>query len=97
MVEHLVFFKFKDGTSKQDVEALHQGLRKLKKTVPGVVELTVGHNFTARGQGFTTGLYVRLKDRAALDEYSKHPEHVAVVETLVKPHLADIMAIDYDV
>jgi hypothetical protein len=95
MVEHLVLFKFKDGTPSAAVEAVHAGLRALKGVVPGVVDLTVGANFTARGQGFTSGLCVRLQDEAALSAYAEHPAHVRVVESLIKPHLADVIAVDY--
>ena len=66
MVEHLVLFKFKEATTPDDIAMIHAGLLQLKDKIPGVLDLTVGSNFTARGQGFTSGLCVRLRDKAAL-------------------------------
>lgn len=96
MVEHLVFFKFKDGVSEAEMEAAAAGLRALKDKVPGVIHITAGMNFTQRSQGHQLGLVVRLKDKAALETYSKHPEHVKVVESMIRPKVDNIMAIDYE-
>ena len=66
--------------------------RLLRGKVPGVVHLTVGKNFTARGQGHQLGLCVRLKDKAALEAYAAHPAHRKVVDELLKPFTDNIIA-----
>ena len=96
MIEHLVLLKFKPGTDRAAIERLHAGLAGLRTLVPGVVDLTVGANFSTRNQGYDTGLVVRFRDRAALDVYIKHPAHVEVVEASVKPILASLIAVDYE-
>jgi len=96
MVEHLVLFKFVDGTDESQIEAVAAGLRDLRTKVPGVLELTAGRNFSERARGHHLGLLVRLKDREALASYSSHPEHLRVVETLIKPHLDELTALDYE-
>ena len=97
MVEHLVMFKFVDGTDETQLEAVTEGLRSLRTKVPGILELTAGRNFTQRARGYHLGLLVRLRDREALAGYGTHPEHLRVVETLIKPHLDELIVLDYEV
>ncbi len=96
MVEHLVMFKFKADVPAAEIEAAAAALRALSDKIPGVIHLTAGMNFTERAQGAQLGLVVRLKDKAALDVYSNHPAHRAVVDTLIKPKVATIVALDYE-
>jgi hypothetical protein len=96
VVEHLVMFKFKVDVADSEMEAAAAGLRALKDKIPGVIHITAGKNFTERSQGHQMGLVVRLKDRDALATYAKHPEHVKVVETLIKPKIENVIAVDYE-
>lgn len=73
-----------------------EGLHGLKNHVPGVVWITAGRNFTDRGKGFNFGLVVRLESKAALEGYRAHPEHVRVVDELIKPIIDELLAVDYE-
>jgi hypothetical protein len=97
MVEHVVLFKVKDGASSDAIVAMMKGLSSLKSKVPGVLDLTVGPNFSDRNQGYTHGLVVRFRDRAALDAYLPHPAHQEVVQKFVRPILGDVIAVDYEI
>jgi len=54
----------------------------LRGRVPGILDLSVGANFTDRAQGSTHGLSVILEDQAALEAYLPHPLHVPVAQAL---------------
>jgi hypothetical protein len=97
LVEHIVLFQWKPEATGEQIAAAVEGLRALKSKVPGIVDLTCGETFTDRGKGYTHGLVVRLTDRAALDAYLPHPEHQAVVQGHVRPIMADVIALDYDI
>ena len=97
MVEHIVVFKWKENASADAIAAALAGLRGLKDQVPGIVELTVGTNFSARSQGFDAGLVVRFIDRAALDTYVPHPAHQSVVQNLLNPIREESIVIDYEI
>ena len=60
MVEHLVLFKVKADTSEDAIQAMQNALRGLQEAIPGILEITVGANFSERSQGFTHGLLVRF-------------------------------------
>jgi len=97
MIEHIVLFKIKADTPAEAVAAMTDGLKGLKARVPGIVDISVGPNFSDRNKGFTHGLVVRFQDRAALDGYIPHPAHREVVEQLIRPITEDVLAMDYDV
>jgi hypothetical protein len=95
MIVHVVLFNF-SAAPEAAIAALQAGLLSLRDSVPGVLELSFGKNFTARGREFTHALLVKLADKAALDGYAAHPAHVRVVEELLAPIRADVLAVDYE-
>ena len=97
MVEHIVLFKWKEEAAPGDIDKAVQGLKSLKNEITGIIDLSVGENFSARAQGFQCGLVVRFVDRAALDLYGPHPAHQAVVQNLINPIRADLIAVDYEI
>ena len=93
-VEHMVWIRFHDGVSEARRREHLEALASLGESVPGVLSVCVGANFTDRAAGYTHGLIVRLRDRAALETYQKHPAHVAVAEPLKAD--AQLMAMDIE-
>ena len=82
MIDHLVFLAVREDASPEDIEDLISSIRGLEEAVPGVVDLTVGENFSGRSGGYTHGLFVRFESREDLQRYMEHPDHLAVVEKL---------------
>ncbi len=97
MVEHVVLFRWKEGTNPEAIAAALEELRKLKEKIPGIVDLTCGENFSDRAKGYTHGLVVRFTDRAALDVYSPHPEHQRVVRNFIVPIRDDVLGFDFEI
>jgi antibiotic biosynthesis monooxygenase (ABM) superfamily enzyme len=95
MIDHLVFFAVRDDASQEDVEDLLASIRALKDTVPGVVDLSAGEDFSGRSGGYTHALFARFEDRERLQVYMKHPDHLAVVEKLEERTTGRIVA-DYE-
>jgi hypothetical protein len=97
MIEHIVLFRWTEGTSQEAMNTAMTELRKLKDKIPGIVDLSCGANFCDRAKGYTHGLVVRFKDRAALESYGPHAEHQSVVQKLIRPFSAEILALDYEI
>ena len=93
MIDHLVFLAVREDASQEDVEDLISSIRGLRDTVPGVVDLTVGENFSERSGGYTHGIFVRFESVEGLQGYMKHPDHLAVVEKLDR--LTSRIVVDY--
>ncbi len=95
MVDHLVLFEVKNNAQVEDVEALLSRLRGLRSSIPNVVDLSVGENFSGRAKGYTHGLFVRLRTADDLQAYLDHPDHRAVVEKL-DALTTGRLVVDYD-
>ena len=97
MIEQIVLFRWTDEASQEAKDRVVTELRGLKGKIPGIVDLSCGTNFCDRAKGYTHGLVVRFKDRAALEAYGPHPEHQRVVKNFITPIRADVLAVDYEV
>ena len=94
MIDHLVFLAASEDASPDDIEDLIASIRNLKVTVPGVVDLSVGENFSARSGGYTHGLFVRFETAEDLQRYLEHPDHQAVAGKLDR--LTSRIVVDYE-
>lgn len=95
MIDHLVLFAVKENASDEDVEDLLSSLAALKDKVSSVVDFSVGEDFSGRAGDYTHALFARFTDREGLQEYLKHPEHLAVVEKL-EAHTSGRLVADYE-
>ena len=96
MVEHVVLLKVKEGTPQAKIDAMVEGVRGLKAKIEGIVEISIGKNYTDRGQGFDYALVVRMESKETLERYLPHPDHQEVVVNRIKPIIDDILAVDYE-
>lgn len=95
MIDHLVFMAMRDDISAEDRDDLLDSLRDLQRSVPGVVDLSVGEDFSGRSGEYTHALFARFEDRDGLKTYAGHPEHLAVVEKLGERTTGRIV-VDYE-
>lgn len=95
MVDHLVFFAVREDASREEAADLIESLRALRSDVPGVVDLSVGKDFSGRAGGYTHALCARFTDRDGLGTYLGHPAHLEVVEKLDRLTTGRIVA-DYE-
>ena len=94
-INHQVWIKFRDDVPAETIEDILTGLRGLRSKVPGVLDLSVGRNFTDRANGHQYGLMVILQDKAALEAYGPHPAHVEVAKK-IRANAESAMALDYE-
>ena len=95
MVDHLVLFALNDDVSPEDVEDLLTSIRNLRGSIPNVMDLSVGKDFSGRAKGYTHGLFVRLQTTDDLRAYLDHPHHQAVVDKL-DALTTGRLVVDYD-
>jgi hypothetical protein len=94
-VEHLVWFKLKEGVTQDEKDAMFNALRALPSTIDGIEHLAVGDDFSGRSRGFQVGLVVRFVSREALEVYGPHPAHAAFADGF--KHLwDDVQALDFE-
>ena len=80
MLTHIVVWKYRADISTATREDHRSQLRSLSNIVPGIQSLSVGSDTLHSPRSYDTGLVAIFDDRAVLDAYSVHPDHVKVVE-----------------
>ncbi len=95
LIRHVVLFRFKPETGQEERDEFSARVRALPETVPGVLRPEVGVDFLRTPRSYDVGLVFGFPDRAALDCYQTHPNHLPVVET-AKRICDSIVALDYE-
>ncbi len=100
MVKHIILWTLKDmsDSEKESVKkGIKEGLEGLKGKIPGLVDIKV--NTTGRIASSTADLMLdsTFESEEALKTYSKHPEHVAVADTKVRPFTASRSCLDFEI
>lgn len=96
MLRHIVMFKFKESSGKDDIQKVVEAFRSLKTSIPQVAAFEYGTNNSPEGldNGFTHCFLVTFKTEADRGVYLPHPKHKEFVEVL-KPHLDKVQVLDY--
>lgn len=78
MLTHIVIWKY-NSDLEEEVRQVHvRMLRALASIIPEVQSLSVGFDVLKLARSFDSGLVATFRDRAALEAYTVHPEHIKV-------------------
>lgn len=96
MLTHVVLWKYREDVEQFAREEHVNLLRKLGKVIPEVQSLSVGFDVLFLPRSYDTGLVAIFEDRAALDAYTVHPEHIKVAEfgRSISEHVASVDFMD---
>jgi hypothetical protein len=95
-LRHVVAFKFKADTTKEQIKAVEDAFRALKTSIKEVEALEWGTNVSPekKDKGFTHGFILTFKSEKDRDAYLVHPEHKKFGQ-LVRPVLDDVFVLDF--
>ena len=95
MLTHIVVWKYRpevdEGQRREHVERL----RRLKGVVPEIQSFAVGRDVLGLPRSYHTGLVATFRDRAGLEAYAVHPEHVAVAD-LGRAISEHVVSVDFE-
>jgi len=80
MVKHIVMFDFKKENKTKNIEKAKEILENLIDTIPTLKAIEVGVNFSLEDRAMDLSIITSFDDKAGLEEYATHPEHLKVVE-----------------
>ena len=101
MVKHIILWTLNPELTeeeKKNVKAgIKAGLEGLVGKVPGLIEVKVHTEGRLESSNADVMLDSTLESPQALQGYSKHPEHVAVASTKVRPYTVQRACLDFEI
>jgi Stress responsive A/B Barrel Domain len=79
MLTHIVIWKYRQDVDQETRDRHVAALRGLSNLLPEIISFKVGSDILHLPRSYDTGLVAVFQDRAALDAYTVHPDHVEVV------------------
>ena len=97
-VKHVGLFKFKDGTSQEQIDKVMESLLDLTESVPGIEDYVAGTNNNPEGlnDGMTHGFVMTFSDASSRDAYLTHTEHERVKQEVL-PLIDRVLVFDFEV
>ncbi len=96
MLRHAVLFKFKDGTSPQDIKKVEDAFKALPSQIKEIKGFEYGLNNSPENlnNGFTHLFFLSFESETDRAIYLPHPAHKAFGAVLT-PHLDKVLVLDY--
>jgi hypothetical protein len=97
-IRHVVLFQWKPGTTQAAIDQAFRELAGLKGKIPGLLQFEGGPYSSPEGlnKSWSHAFIMTFADAASRDAYLPHPEHERV-KAIIGPHLADVIAFDFEV
>ena len=95
MIRHVAVFTWAESVADEDIASFAGQLATMPANVPGILRYDHGDDLQL-GPG--TADYVLVADFETVEDYrlySKHPYHVAFIESQVKPIAAGVARVQY--
>jgi hypothetical protein len=95
MLTHVVAWRYRtdvDGEVREDHVRM---LRSLSSIIKELESLSAGFDVVKLPRSFDTGLVATFRDRAALDAYTIHPEHIKVA-AFGKAISEQVVSVDFE-
>jgi len=95
-IRHVVCFKFKDGTTPEQIKKVEQDFAALKSKIPQIAAFEWGTNCSPEkhDKGFTHCFFLTFNSEKDRDAYLPHPAHKAFAGSLGSI-IADVFVVDY--
>ncbi len=92
MLTHIVIWKYRADVGAEERESHVELLRRLPNFIPQIERFSVGLDVLHISRSYDTGLVAVFRDRAGLEAYTVHPEHVAVADfgRTISEHVASV-------
>jgi Stress responsive A/B Barrel Domain len=96
MLTHIVIWKYRADVEQAVREEHVNRLRRLASLIPEIESFHVGFDVLLLPRSYDSGLVATFRDRAALEAYTVHPEHILVADMgrHISEHVASVDFVD---
>ena len=97
MIRHVVLFRWKEGTTPAAIAALEAGLAGLPAVVPAIRRYEFGQDLHLGEGRFDFAVVADFADVHGYETYSAHPDHLALIDELVRPIVDGAVRVQYSI
>lgn len=101
MVKHIILWTLNPELSEEEKNAVKAGIKAglegLVGKVPGLLEVKVHTDGRLESSNADVMLDSTLESPEALKGYAKHPDHVVVADTKVRPYTVQRSCLDFEI
>ena len=97
MVRHVVLFRFNPDTPEADKQSLRDGLSELGAALPEIQRYEFGDDLGMTDGNFDFAVVADFANRNDFKTYAAHPRHQQLISELVRPILAERVAVQYEI
>ena len=101
MVKHIILWTLNPELSESEKEAvkagIKEGLEGLVGKIPGLIDVKVNISGRLASSNADVMLDSTLESEEALKAYAKHPAHVGVADTKVRPYTVQRSCLDFEI
>lgn len=97
MIRHIALFHFADDVTAEDIAELDAALGQLPSIVPTIKSFDTGRNLGITGGAWNYAVVADFVSEADYSIYATHPDHIEIVDTVVKPMITDAARIQFEV
>ena len=100
MVKHIILWTLKSELNEKEKEKvkkeIKEGLESLKGKIPGLIDIKVNAEGPLNSSNADLMLDSTFENAESLKAYSKHPCHVAVADSKVRPFTKERTCLDFE-
>ena len=90
MLHHMVMFRFKTGTTQDQINAITDGLASLPGQIAVLDDYRFGPDAGITEGAWDYGVSGKFTDEADYTIYATHPAHTEVIRTTITPDVDEI-------
>jgi hypothetical protein len=95
VVRHVALFHWKPETTAADVSKVEEALHQLPTKIACIQSYRFGRDLGIQQDNADFALVADFIDEKALETYANHPDHQAVLSSLIRPITERRIAIQY--
>ena len=95
MIRHVIFFKFKAGTTESQIAKLQEGLGGLPALIPEIRAYEFGSDLVKSERSFDFALISSFDDLGSVKRYAAHPAHQKVLKH-INAICSEVKSVDFE-
>jgi len=97
VLRHCVLISWTDESSAEDREAACSAIAGLTSAIPEIRSMTIGADAGVSPGNGDMGIVADFDDEEAYLTYARHPAHLQIIQTQIKPILKNRAAVQFHV